>query len=243
MNFSNTLQHPKTTLAGLFLALTVAAPILSGFDWSHPTTQSIIGLVLAVAIAVVGAMLKDPKANPNVTPGVFLLMLLIPTCVAAQSSSQDAVPAVPPFTTVNQGLTADVTNLYGAGLSYNVGGSPALAGTGLYARKLTDSNLYAFTAIDALPNTLKPFTVTTNIGAGVAQKVVTIGKVPVYIPTAAGISFNGTNTGWQWNTGALAAIKLKGNYFLLPTVRLVKSSVSNGSGYQPIVGVLFGWGQ
>ena len=60
---------------------------------------------------------------------------------------------------------------------------------------------------------------------------------------AAGISFNGTNTGWQWNAGALASIKLKNNWFVMPNVRLLKSSVSNGAGYQPIVGVLFGWGQ
>lgn len=139
--------------------------------------------------------------------------------------------------------SADIVNLYAAGVSYNTGATPALAGTGLYAHKITDTGTYAFTAIDALPNTLKPFVVTTNIGAGIAQKIVTIGKVPIYIPTAAGISFSGSNTGWQWNTGALASIKLKGNYYLMPTVRIVKSSVSNGTGYQPIVGVLFGWGQ
>lgn len=137
---------------------------------------------------------------------------------------------------------ADVQNLYAAGVSYSAGASPSLAGTALYAHLLTDSGTYAFTAVDALPNTTQPFTVTTNIGAGIAQKVVTIGKYPVFMPTAAGISWNGPSTGWQWNGGALVAIPLKSNYYLMPSVRFLKSSVSN-SGYQPILGLLFAWGK
>ena len=136
------------------------------------------------------------------------------------------------------------TSVYALGTSYNAGGSPAVAGTGLYAHKVNDSGTYAFTVVDALPATLKPFTVTTNFGFGVAQKVVTLGKVPIYIPTSAGVSWNGNNTGWSWTTGALAAIKYKDtNFRIMPNVRIVKSSVSGGTGYQPIVGVLFGWGQ
>lgn len=137
----------------------------------------------------------------------------------------------------------DVTQMYAIGPSYSVNATPSVAGTGLYAHVVTDSGGYAFTVIDALPNTFKPFTVNTNIGAGFAQRVMTFGKVPVYVPTAAGISWNGTNTGWQWNGGAIAAIKIKGNYFVMPSVRFLKSSVSNGSGYQPIIGVMFGWGK
>jgi hypothetical protein len=139
---------------------------------------------------------------------------------------------------------SQLTNIYAAGASYNVGATPAVAGTGLYAHLLVPStSTYAFTAVDVLPTTVKPFTVNTNFGAGIAQKLVTIGNVAVYLPTAAGISFNGTNTGWQWNTGGLASIHLKGNYYLMPNVRVVKSSVTSGTGYQPIIGVLFGWGQ
>jgi hypothetical protein len=136
------------------------------------------------------------------------------------------------------------TNVYAVGASYNVGGSPAIAGTGLYARLMNDgSGTYAFTVVDALPNTIKPFTVSTNFSVGVAQKVLTIGKVPIFVPTSAGISYTGVNTGWQWNTGAMAVFKVKENWRIMPTVRLVKSSVSNGTGYQPVIGVLFGWGQ
>lgn len=142
-----------------------------------------------------------------------------------------------------QNAVAPVTQLYGAGVSYSVNGTPAIAGTGLYAHSVNDSGTYAFTAIDALPNSIKPFTVSTNIGVGIAQRVLTLGKVPVYMPTAAGISFNGSNTGWQWNGGAMASIHVKNNYYIMPSVRFLKSSVSNGTGYQPIIGVLFGWGQ
>lgn len=141
----------------------------------------------------------------------------------------------------------DVTNLYGAGVSYNSGASPAVAGTALYAHKidaLKDSTgSYAFTVVDALPVSVKPFTVNTSFGAGIAQKVFTIGKVPVFVPTSAGISYNGSNTGWAWTTGGMAVINLKGNWKLLPNVRIVKSSVSAGAGYQPVAGIAIGWGQ
>ncbi len=130
--------------------------------------------------------------------------------------------------------TADLQNIYAGGISYSVG---------LYAHLVGNTGTYAFTAVDALPNTVKPFTVSTNIGAGIGQKVTTIGKIGIYMPTAAGISFNGANTGWQWNGGVLASIHVKGSYYVMPSARFLKSSVSNGSGYQPIVGVLLAWGQ
>jgi hypothetical protein len=164
----------------------------------------------------------------------FVLAALV---LSASLHAQSLVVTPPP---------ANVQNLYAAGVSYNTGASPAIAGTGLYAHNLgltdSDPGLYAFTAIDALPNTLKPFTVSTNIGVGIAQQVAKLGSIPIYMPTAAGISFNGTNTGWQWNGGVLASITIKDGFYLMPSVRFLKSSVG-GSGYQPIVGVLIGWGK
>ena len=133
--------------------------------------------------------------------------------------------------------------LYAAGVSVNPGGSPMVAGTGLAARLIADSGTYAFTAIDALPTTFKPFAVTTQISGGIAQRIVTIGQIPIYVPTSAGISYNGTNAGWAWTTGAMAVVRAKGPWRVLPNVRLVKSSVSNGAGYQVIGGILIGWGE
>lgn len=139
---------------------------------------------------------------------------------------------------------AQLSNVYAAGISYNPGGSPSIAGTGLYAHLINDgSGTYAFTVVDALPISNKPFTVNTNFGAGIAQKIFTIGKVPVLIPTSAGISYNGTNTGWAWSTGGMLSIKIKDNWHVFPNVRVQKSSVSNGAGYTPVSGLLFGWGQ
>ena len=141
-----------------------------------------------------------------------------------------------------QEVPAQPDNVFAAGVSFNSGASPAVAGTGLYAHKVADSGTYAFTVMDVLPNNhTDPFTVNSNFGFGIAQKVATIAKVPIYVPTSAGVSVNGDNLGWAWSTGALASIKLKGDWRIMPHVRVVKSSVSNGTGYQPIVGVLFGW--
>lgn len=138
-----------------------------------------------------------------------------------------------------------VANIYMGGASYSAGASPAFAGTALYAHELNASGTYAFTLIDALPATLKPFTVTTNIGVGIGQKIATIDGLPIFVPTSAGISYSGSNTGWAWTTGAAVPFRLnaKSNWYIMPTVRVLKSSVSGGSGYQPILGVLVGWGQ
>lgn len=162
---------------------------------------------------------------------VTAVALAFAPTIHAQSLNE--APAVAP----------SIQTIYAGGVSYNAGASPAIAGTGLFAHQLNSAGSYAFTAIDALPNTYKPFTVSTNVGIGVAQKVATIAGVDIFVPTAAGISFNGTNTGWQWNAGALAAIHIKGNYYLMPNARFLKSSVSGGTGYQPILGILFAYGK
>lgn len=176
------------------------------------------------------------KGITRITASALLALTICITATMAMAQTTPP-PAPPP--------AANLQNIYAAGVSYSVGATPAVAGTGLYAHLIADSTggTYAFTAIDALPSTVKPFTVMTNVGAGIGQKVATIGKVAVYMPTAAGISFNGSNTGWQWSGGALAAIHLKGSYYLMPSARFLKSSVGNGSGYQPIIGVLLAWGQ
>ena len=137
----------------------------------------------------------------------------------------------------------DVSNYNAVGVSYNVNAKPSIAGSALYAHLINNSGTYAFTAVDALTNTVKPFTVNTNVGVGVAQKIFTFKNVDFYAPTAAGISFNGSNTGWEWNGGILASIHVKGNVYIAPTFRFLKSSVSDGTGYQPIIGVMLGWGQ
>lgn len=132
------------------------------------------------------------------------------------------------------------SNIYAAGVSYNNAASPVIAGTALYAHKMNEAGTYAFSVFDALPSNTRPFTVQTAVSAGVAQKVFSIGKIPIFAPTAAGVSFTGQNTGWAWSTGALASISVKGKYRIMPGVRVIKSSVG-GAGYQPIVSVLFGF--
>jgi hypothetical protein len=138
---------------------------------------------------------------------------------------------------------APVQNLYAIGGSYNINARPSVAGTALYAHYVAGPGTYAFAAIDALPGTIKPFAVTSNVGAGVAQKLFSVGRVGLYLPTAAGISWTGANTGWQWSGGAAVTVRLKGSFGVMPTVRFLKSSVSGGSGYQPVIGLLFSFGK
>jgi hypothetical protein len=219
----------------------------TGAQW-----QAFLGSVAATALLAVAALLKQSPLNAspggassasgNVTKISVLLalalILLAPVQMRAQSASAATAPAPAP---------TGLQNLYAAGVSYNPGGSPGIAGTALYGRCTTSTPAlrcptYAFTAVDAVTTSVKPFTVSTNVGVGLAQQIATLGKAAIYMPTAAGISWNGGNTGWQWNGGALISIPVK-KVMVMPTVRFLKSSVSNGSGYQIMGTLLIGWGQ
>lgn len=127
-------------------------------------------------------------------------------------------------------------NFAAIGMSYNPGASPNVAGTGLYARKLVNGT-EAFTVVDALPTTVKPFTVSTQVGVGIAQKIVTINKIEVWIPTSAGVAITGDNTGWNWSTGGMVVVRVKG-WNICPNVRMLKASV--GGGYYVIPGLMVG---
>ena len=227
-------KYWPTIVAALGGVIPFLMPSILAYVQAHPHTT--VGVLLACVIAAYHATAPQnqatsqnqgtpPSSNSNTLKAIVLGLLLIG--LAPRMNAQ----------------TPTLTNIYAAGISFNNSGSPSIAGTGMYAHLIADgSGTYAFTVVDALPTSLKPFTVTSNFGAGIAQKVFTIGTVPIFIPTSAGISYNGSNTGWAWSTGALASIKVKNNWRVFPNVRIVKSSVSNGSGYQPIVGVMFGWG-
>ncbi len=229
-------KYWPTIVAALGGVIPFLMPSILAYVQAHPHTT--VGVLLACVIAAYHATAPQnqggstPPASTNTLKAIVLVLLLIG--LAPRMNAQTPAPAP---------SSPTLTNIYAAGISFNNGASPAIAGTGMYAHLIADgSGTYAFTVVDALPTSLKPFTVTSNFGAGIAQKVFTIGSVPIFVPTSAGISYNGTNTGWAWSTGALASIKVKNNWRIFPNVRIVKSSVSNGSGYQPIVGVMFGWG-
>ena len=154
--------------------------------------------------------------------------------------------AILALATLAAAQTTNLSNIYAAGVSGSPTAQPPVAGTALYAHLLDgNAGTYAFTVWDALPDTYKPFTVTTNVGIGIAQKAFTVGKFPIYVPTSAGIEWNGKNTGWQYNFGATTTYRLSPNkdYYLMPTVRVLKGSVTAGSGLQPSVGLLFAWGK
>lgn len=229
--------------------LVIAAGVIGGAGKAFPSNLMLYGFhvqsALVTLAAIVGGvallLAKDSGVKVSAPSPVILLLVALSLMCAGPLAAQ--APPAPAPAPVAAAPGSGVQNLYGAGMSYSVNASPAIAGTAIYAHQVNGSGTYAFTAIDAVPATLKPFAVTSNVGVGVAQKVATVGKIPIFMPTSAGISWSGTNTGWQWNGGAVAVIPLKSGYYLMPTVRFLKSSVSSGSGYQPIIGLLFGWGK
>lgn len=202
------------------------AAITAGWGLIH-STDSTTSAVNTAAIA------KNTKNIAKVS-GIVLLALMIGFAAVPSAQAQVAPVSSP---------SVGISNLYGLGVSYNNGGSPSIAATALYAHAANTVGTYAFGVMDVIPTSYKPFTVTTSVGAGVAQKVATIGSVPIFIPAATGITFTGTNTSWTWNTGAIAVVQIKPSIYALPMVRIAKITVGNNTAYQPIVGVLFGWGK
>jgi len=176
-----------------------------------------------------------PVRNLKIFAAIALVAIALP--IYCQTLPPDGPPLPPP-----PAASTQTNNVAAVGVSVNPGGSPQVAGTGLWARRLNDEGTYAFTIVDALPASVKPFTVTTNVGVGIAQRVFAINKVDIIVPTSAGISWTGNNTGWAWSTGGMAAFRYR-QARILPNVRFLKSSVAgSGAGYSVIAGVLFGWG-
>lgn len=233
MNFLK--KYWPTITAALGGVLPFLLPSLLAYVQAHPHTT--IGVLLAAVIAAYHATApKDQSSSSSLLKAIALIAALV-FCLSVPSQAQTAAAPA---------SSSPLTNIYAGGISFNNSGSPAIAGTGLYARLLSDgSGTYAFTAVDVLPNTVKPFTVTTNMSAGIAQKLFSIGSIPIFVPTSAGVSFQGSNTGWAWSSGGLAVISIskKKHLFLCPMLRVNKSSVSNGTGYQLIGGGLFAWGK
>jgi hypothetical protein len=64
MNFSNIWNHPKTSAAGLLIAVASIAGVLSqqGITLGKAGTGTVVSLVTALATALLGLLAKDPEA-------------------------------------------------------------------------------------------------------------------------------------------------------------------------------------
>ncbi len=193
--------------------------------WAHE-----FGTAVVIPAIAFWKVRKNREQQQNGSNGlrvpclVFALLTLAPVSVHAQQ----------------------LKTLYAGGVSWSPGASPAFAGTVLAATQVspdTAPGTYGFTAIDILPSTMKPFTVSTNVALGMARKLFTVGNYTVYSPLAAGFSLTSTNAGWNWSTGGCADVPLKNGFGLMPCVRVLKSNVGNGSGYQLMPSVLLRWGK
>jgi hypothetical protein len=236
-----TWKNRITTFVGVF---GVALYAFNHFGILIPAQYHDIANMVAVIVQGVALALAKDSGQKNIdipVPTKLLAVLLLigmGTLLTATASAQ----------TSSTTTTTLPTNVYAAGVSYNNGNSTPVAGTALYARVASAENgTFAFTALDVLPTAYKPFTVSTNVSVGVAQKVWSLNGITFYMPTSAGVSITGSNTGWTWTGGILAdyPIKRKGvatSYRVMPNVRFLKSSVSNGSDYQLIAGVMIGIG-
>ena len=155
------------------------------------------------------------------------LLLLAAICAVAQTDNP-----------------GDPLNIWGVGVSWNQSASASasqqFAGTALYAREQNTVGTYAFGVLDAVPTSYQPFTTCTNLGVGLGQKLVAVGSWTIYATAAAGPSWSGANTGWNWTGGAIATHAIKGKWWAGVNARTIRSSVNQNSGQQYIFGLLVG---
>lgn len=176
---------------------------------------------------------------------LILMAVISVPMIYAQTATTPAV-SPPAVSATDTATTAtDSLNIWGAGISWNQGASSSaaqqIAGTAMYARQQTTAGTYAFTVFDAVPTTLKPVTVTTDVAVGVAQRLFTVTGWQIYLTAAAGPSWTGSNTGWAWTGGGMATHQIKtSSWWIGPNVRTLKSSVNGNSGYQLIIGLMAG---
>jgi hypothetical protein len=65
MNLSNIWQHPRTSIAGVLIAIATVAGVLSqqGVTLGHAGTGTVVALIAAIATALLGLLAKDPGSS------------------------------------------------------------------------------------------------------------------------------------------------------------------------------------
>ena len=68
--FSNALKHPRTSAAGLLIAVVSIMGVLSqqGITLGKAGTGTVVSLVTAMASALLGLLARDPGAEPVPVP-------------------------------------------------------------------------------------------------------------------------------------------------------------------------------
>lgn len=132
-------------------------------------------------------------------------------------------------------------NFVAAGVSWNQYAAPQISGNLLYARRLTDTDsTYSWTFVDVLSKSINPFSTSTSLTTGIGQKLLVIGPAKIYGTTGVGIMAGGTNVGYSWSAGGAAFFGIGKGWAVAPTVRVIKSSLTD---FQGIYGILIGWGK
>lgn len=124
---NNIWNHPKTTIAGLLLAVATVAGVLTtqGVTLGHAGTGTVVALVSGIATALLGLLAKDPGSNGSssgsggATAGVLVLCLLLAPlalgtqgCTSAQVNT--AVSEINTYLPVAISLLNEALTIFGA---------------------------------------------------------------------------------------------------------------------------------
>jgi hypothetical protein len=113
-SLSNIWNHPKTSAAGLLIAIVTVAGVLSqqGVTLGNAGTGTIVTLAAAVATALLGLLAKDPSEAPSAAGSTAklgawaLIALLLPVPFVAGCSPANAAQAIVNWTPALQSVVA-----------------------------------------------------------------------------------------------------------------------------------------
>jgi hypothetical protein len=68
--FANALNHPRTSIAGVLIAIVSIAGVLSqqGITLGKVGTGTVVSLITAMASAILGLLARDPGTAPTPAP-------------------------------------------------------------------------------------------------------------------------------------------------------------------------------
>lgn len=68
--FSNAMNHPRTSVAGVLIAIVSISGVLSqqGITLGRAGTGTVVSLVTAMASALLGLLARDPGSEPAPAP-------------------------------------------------------------------------------------------------------------------------------------------------------------------------------
>jgi hypothetical protein len=210
MNWKNIIDHPKTTVVGFLIAVVIAAPILEKFDFAHASIASVCGLIGAVATALLGAFLQDPKSKAPLAVLIFVLLF------APAVFAQQADPTQPSAAGISFSTSSEAVAFYSKGV-WTAGNdtTEVLSVASVGKHKTNDISVIGKEIIASdFTSYLGGFRYEPDLSGFLAKTQIPVASFRVFVDASVGTSMLPANTSavtWLAGGGARYALNSSGS--------------------------------